>query len=67
MDIIEYCQENGISHRDIKLENILLDDNYNLKLIDFGLATANQELCFDVCGSRSYLPPEAHVKFGYQP
>ena len=29
--------ENGLVHRDIKLENILLDHEYILKIADFGL------------------------------
>jgi len=33
-----YIHNLGVAHMDIKLENILIDDNYNIKLIDFGNA-----------------------------
>ena len=35
---IEYIHKLGIVHRDLKPENILLDDNKNIKIIDFGLS-----------------------------
>ena len=35
---IKYCHEYNVAHRDIKLENILLDENYNLLLSEFGLS-----------------------------
>ena len=34
---INYCHQRCITHRDIKLENLLLDENNNLKIIDFGV------------------------------
>lgn len=35
---IEHCHAQRVAHRDIKCENILLDENFNVKLIDFGFA-----------------------------
>ena len=33
---LEHLHNNGIVHRDIKLENLMLDFDDNIKLIDFG-------------------------------
>jgi 5'-AMP-activated protein kinase, catalytic alpha subunit len=35
---IEYLHKNRICHRDLKPENLLLDENNNIKIVDFGLS-----------------------------
>ena len=38
LDALEYIHDNGVVHRDLKPENIMVDDDDNIKLIDFGIA-----------------------------
>ena len=35
---IEYIHKSGICHRDLKPENLLLDEQNNIKIVDFGLS-----------------------------
>ncbi|KAI9143803.1 kinase-like domain-containing protein [Paraphysoderma sedebokerense] len=57
---IQYCHANGIVHRDLKLENILMDSQGNIKIIDFGFTNIMQagELLSTFCGSAAYAAPE---------
>jgi serine/threonine protein kinase len=40
LSVVKYLHDNGVAHRDIKLENIMFDSKETIKLIDFGLANA---------------------------
>ena len=65
LNAVEICHKNGISHQDIKLQNILVSSNYNFKLIDFGFSTElfqnNNELRFSKYGTGGYFPPEIYL------
>jgi serine/threonine protein kinase len=39
LSALSYLHSKCIAHRDIKLENVMLDDHQNVKLIDFGFST----------------------------
>jgi serine/threonine protein kinase len=38
IDVVNYIHLNGFAHRNLRPENILLDQDFDLKLVSFGLA-----------------------------
>lgn len=65
---IEYLHSHGICHRDLKLENILMDKNHNVKIADFGFAKwINNNVAETVCGSPHFTAPEVISGCPYDP
>ena len=61
---LEHIHSRGVAHRDLKPENIMVDDDDNIKLIDFGIASKAdaRRLTFgklsNVMGTPDYISPE---------
>ncbi|XP_031752056.1 serine/threonine-protein kinase N2-like, partial [Xenopus tropicalis] len=65
---LEALHQLGIVHRDLKLENLLLDRDGYLKIVDFGLSKDRfgySDRTNTVCGTRTYMAPEIYLKLGY--
>ena len=65
---IQYCHSKSILHRDIKLDNILLSSNGEIKICDFGVSklVKGDEKMTEQCGTPAYIAPEILLDRGYQ-
>ncbi|KAG6517802.1 CBL-interacting protein kinase 6-like [Zingiber officinale] len=67
---VDFCHRRGVYHRDLKLENLLLDENDDLKVADFGLSALadparTDRLLHTLCGTPAYVAPEVLFQRGY--
>lgn len=68
---VEYCHRRMIAHRDLKLENLLLDQDFNIKLADFGFAAQleghnGNGLLKTKLGTYGYRAPEIILEQPYE-
>ena len=73
LSAVRHIHSNEVAHKDIKLENLLLDQDFNLKVADFGLSgaiSASDASGFEKSkfgGTPSYMAPELHMRYPYSP
>ena len=65
---LRYIHKKKIVHRDIKLDNILIDLTNTVKICDFGVSKKinKGDIMYDHCGTPAYIAPEIFKNRGYE-
>lgn len=68
---LNYCHMRNVAHRDLKPENLLINQNFDLKIVDFGFAAprdGRDQLGFlqTKLGTLNYMAPEMHLEAPYE-
>ena len=67
---VAYLHEHLIAHRDIKPDNLVLDNNFCLKIIDFDIAMRVEDEDEEVdgrCGTKDWMAPEVEKNSRHSP
>ena len=72
LEALHYMHEKGVAHRNLTLNNILVDQNFQIKICDFGLSgpvcgNAQHGLSTTRVGLKEYMPPEMISEGSYRP
>ena len=62
LNALDHIQRVNIAHLDIKTENIMIDDAFNILIADFGFASKNSNSITTFRGTEGYVPPEVYAK-----
>lgn len=62
---IEYMHSKNVIFRDLKPENVLIDETGHVKLADFGFAKTVKDKTWTMCGTPEYLAPEVILGTGH--
>jgi len=65
---LSFLHSRGILHRDLKLDNVVLDKENHARLIDFGMSVRDidNNLARSLCGTPSYIAPEVVICYRYR-
>ena len=65
---LQYIHSKGVVHRDIKLDNILIDLDNKIKICDFGVSKRIRQgdIMVEQCGTPAYIAPEILKNKGYK-
>lgn len=65
LSVLDYLNMRKYSHRDIKPDNVVIDERGYVKLIDFGTATEIKDITNTITGTPHYMAPEILMGRGY--
>lgn len=65
VSFLDFMHNQKLIYRDLKPDNIFLENNNNIKFIDFGFAKSLRSRTYTICGTPEYIAPEILLNNGY--